>query len=376
MPDPIMNEINLTTQKAIYPSVIEDQFFLDTPFQAHLRAKALDTFDGGSMSQNVFLYKPMIGGAYEQGDNFNITKRQTLAGTLFRPKTYAVSVPEFLEDLEIFNKGPHAVFKLIDIDLRNAMQTISAIIAVDLARHGQAATTGVATTRTKNINGWVEAMNDGVTPGWDGDYFTSYGTQARNGSISNKLNSVPYWNGDQAGNAGPITYNTLEETYQDASRGREEPDLGVTNKAAYAYLKERLQAQQRFSQERDPYFGVSGLKFNSALIMKDDYFPSLVYGQNDPDIGNWLTSSFTSPSSPGATSNMPGSTALTVGEVFAWFNTSKWRFRVSDSKEFGFGFSGFVPAQDNTRVVGQVKAAVNLECLAPWAQKQIFGING
>jgi hypothetical protein len=376
MADPILDEINLTTLKAIYPNVVEDNFFLDSPFQAYMRANALRPFTGGAFSQNVFLYAPMIGGAYARGQSFNITKRQTLAGTLFEPRYYEVAIPEFLEDIEVLNKGSNAVFKLIDIDLRNAMNTISAIIAIDLSLHGRSATTGITDSRPNNLNGWIEAINDGVTPGWDGNYFTTYGTQARNGNVGSTLNSVPYWNGTSGGATAPITYNTLEETYQDASRGRVEPNLGVGNKAVYAFIKERIQPQQRFDQVRDPYYGVSGFKFNSATILKDDYFPSLTYGANDPDLGNYLTSSFTSPATVGSGSNMPTSTALTVGEVFVWFNTKKWMFRVSNSKQFGFGFSGFIPAQDNTRVVGHIKAAVNLECTAPWANKQIFGIGG
>lgn len=382
MADPILAEVNLTTRQEIYPKVVEDQFFLDTPFQAYLRDHALVPFGGGAFMQNTFLYAPMIGGAYAKGDSFNVTKRQTLAGTVFDMRTYEVSIPEYLEDLEIYNKGPEAVYSLVDLDLRNGMQTISAIIAVDLALHGQATATGVIGNRPKALNGWIEAMNDGVVPGWDGSYFTSYGTQARNGAIGNKMNSVPYFCGAIDGTTGPISYNVLEETYQDASIGRESPNLGVGNKAVYSYIKERIQPQQRFTQEKDPIFGVTGFKFNDAIILKDDYFPSLKYGQNDPDIGNWLTSTYTSPATTDSSSyvvtksNMPAGVTINVGEVFCWFNTKKWLFRVSNSKEFGFGFSGFIPAQDNTKVVGQIKAAVNLECLAPRLQKQIFGIGG
>lgn len=374
MADPILDEINLTTLAEIYPHTIEDNFFLDTPFLAYLRAHALTDFTGGANTRFTFLYAPMIGGAYARGDNFNITKRQTLAGAVFDPKLYEVSIPEYLEDLEVLNKGPLAVFSLIDTDLANAMHTISAIVAIAMARHGQAVTTGVSDNRVKQINGWAEAMNDGVTNSWDGNYFTTYGTAARNGVVGSALNSVPYWNGDQSGNAAPITYQTLEETYQDASIGREEPDLGVSNKAVYAYIKERIQPQQRFAQERDPYFGVSGMKMNSAMIMKDDYFPSLRYGKNDPDLGSWLTSNFTSHASVGAGSNMPTGITLKPTEVFAWLNTKKWMLRISNSSLFGFGFTGFKPAQDNTRVVGQILAALNLECVAPRLQKQIFGI--
>lgn len=374
--DPILNEINLTTLKAIYPVSVEDNFFLDTPFQAYLRAKALYPWTGGAHSQNVFIYAPMVGGSYDRGDSFNITARQTLAGTVFDLRTYEVAIPVLLEDILINNTGETAKFKLIDLWMRNAMNTISAMIAIDLNNHGRSVVTGVDDDRHSAVNGWAEALSDGVTNGWTGDWFTSYGTAPRNGNIGATLNSVPVWGGDQLGNAGPVTYNILEETYQDASRGRIEPDLGVGNRAIISYIKERIQAGQRFSQERDPYFGASGFKMNSAVILKDDYFPSLKYGSNDPDLGNSLTGSFTSVASPGATSNMPAATSLTVGEVFAWFNTSKWLFRISNTKEFGFGFTGFIPAQDNTRVVGHIKGGVNLECLAPWANKQLFGFNG
>lgn len=375
MADPILDEINLTTLSEIYPHTIEDNFFLDTPFLAYLRAHALTDFTGGANTRFTFLYAPMIGGSYARGDNFNINKRQTLAGAQFDPKLYEVSVPEYLEDLEVLNKGPLAVFSLIDTDLANAMHTISAIVAIAMARHGQVSGGGVVGNRPKEINGWVEAINDGVTNGWEGSYFTTYGTATRNGVIGSALNSVPYWNGDQSGNAGPIVYQTMEETYQDASIGREEPDLGVSNKAVYAYIKERIQPAQRFAQERDPYFGVSGMKMNSAMIMKDDYFPSFRYGKNDPDLGNYLTSTFTSHSSVGSGSNMPTGTTLQVKEVFNWFNTKKWLLRISNSSLFGFGFTGFKPAQDNTRVVGQILAALNLECVAPRLNKTIFGIS-
>ena len=110
------------------------------------------------------------------------------------------------------------------------------------------------------------------------------------------------------------------------------------------------------------------------MIMKDDYFPSLRYGQNNPAIGNWLTAAFTSATSPATNSNLPSATSVTPGEVFNWFNTKKWLLRISNSSLFGFGFTGFKPAQDNTRVVGQILAALNLECVAPRLNQQIYGI--
>ena len=47
----------------------------------------------------------------------------------------------YKETLDVENKGPLAVFHLVDIDLRNAMQTASAMIAVGIASHGQPSST-------------------------------------------------------------------------------------------------------------------------------------------------------------------------------------------------------------------------------------------
>lgn len=370
MADPILDEINLVTLKEIYPDAVEDNFFLDSPFMAHLRRKALVPFTGGAFMQTVFIYAPLIGGSYTRGANFNISKPQTLSGTEFDPKFYEVSVVEYKEDIQVLNKGDLSVFRLIDIDMQNGIQTISAILAVALALNGQLA------GRTQEVNGWAEAINDGLVPSWDGNIYTSYGTQARNGAITKALNGNSVWGGNSDGTTAPISYQLMEETYQLASVGREEPDLIVGNKAVYAYIKERIQPQQRFGQERDPYWGAMGMRMNNAIILKDDYFPSLKYGVNQAGIGNFLTSTVTSPSSSTNPNNWPNNKTCTIGEVLGFFNTKKWLLRLADDPEFGLGFSGFVPAQDNTRVVGQIKAAINLECTAPRLNAQIVGIGG
>lgn len=382
MADPYLDELNATTLKEVYPSVIRDNFFRNAPFLAYLRHHALVPFRGGAAQQHTFAYAPLNGGFYSPGDNFNITVKQVLAATLFDMRYCYVDVSEYKENVQVLNKGPRAVFSIIDTKLKIAMNTISAQVAVAMARHGRAAGSGVVGARPKMINGWIEAINDGKTPGWDGSYFTAYGLQTRNAAIGSALNSIPLWCGNADGSAAPITYNKLEESYQDCvitgvDRAAEEPDLGVCNKAAYAYCKERLMPMQRFSQEKDPIWGITGFRFNGAMILKDDYFPSLKYGKNDADLGNWLTSTFdTTAISFDSESGLPTSTTVTVGEVFAWFNTKTWAFRISDDPEYGFGWSGFVPAQDNTRVAGQVKAAVNLECDASRLNKQLYGIGG
>lgn len=376
MADPNIDELNATTLFEIFPRTVKDNYFLGSPALAYIRDHCMVPFKGGSFMQNTFLYNPMLGAFYQTGDTFNIQKQQTLAATRFDPKKVEVSVPEFLEMVEISNRGPLAVFSLIKSDLQNAIMTLNAMSAIALWRHGQAAGGSVTDNRVQFFNGMSEALNDGVTNSWDGNIFMTYGGQTRNGVIGSALNSIPVWFGDQQGNAGQLTYAGLEEMYQNASINTAihgapgEPDLGICNKAAYAYAKERMQVQQRFEQQTDPIWGFGGFKFNSAIVLKDDYFPSLKYGKNDPYVGNYLTAPFTSGAAPATSSNLPANTLVNPAEVFAWLNTrsggpgddeKNLLFRISDSQLFGGGFTGFKPAQDSTKVVGQVLLGANLE---------------
>lgn len=372
--DPSVAELNSVTLFEIYPRTVEDEFFLATPLLAYFRDHCMVPFTGGTFMQSPIRYAPMIGGFYAPGSGFNITKRQTITAIQFDTRYCYVSIPEYKEEIQVENKGDLAVASLLDADMQNGVDTINAIVAIASNKNGQNIG-GV--DRTLAINGWPEAINDGLNPSYDGNVYTSYGQQTRNAAIGSALNSTPQWCGDSTGAAGPITYTLLEEGYQDATIGKKEPNLGVGNKAVIAYIKEKLVVQQRFQQERDPVWGVMGFRLNNAMVLKDDYFPSLRYGRTDPVLGSWLTSTFVVPATVTAASGLPtAGTTVTVGEVFVFFNTFDWLFRVTDNEEFGFGFSGFVPAQDNTRVVGQIKAMVNEQCLSPRTQKQFYGING
>jgi hypothetical protein len=383
MADPILDELNITTLPEINDSCIEDLFFMGSVFQAHLRAKCLVPFKGGAYTRNAFLYNPLNGGAYQKGvGGFALTKPNTLGATVFDPRYYVVMVVEYLEDIDVLNVGDLSVFSLLETDMANAYQTISAIMALDIQRDG------VTPARSINLNGWPEAINDGIVPSWDGNVYTTYGTAPRNGAVRKALNGNVYWAGTPAGQAGPISYPSLNAAYNLARRGKDEPDLFCANKPFVSFIENRIQPQQRFGQDaasvRDPFFGATGFKFKNALVMQDDYFPSaLGYPYSDASnggLGNNLTGTINYSAPTSAPNNFPnaasGVTTLQVGEVGVFFNTSRWKFRVSNSKEFGFNPTDFIRSADTTRIASQLKAAVNLECTAPWSNVQIYGING
>jgi len=368
MADPIVTALTAVTKEEIWPRQITDSFFRAIPFFSYLRDKALVTFSGMTFMQYPFLFRPLIGGAYAPGQGFNIDKVDTIGALQFREKYYEVNVTEFKEEIQVRNRGANAVFSLLDADLKNAMMTLSTIIAISAWRHGQAAGSGVADDRVLEINGLSEALNDGILPSWDGNIFTTYGAQARNGAVGAALNSSPYWLGNSNGSAGKITYEKLEDMYQISSQGNLSPDLGVTSKRGMTLIKNTLQVQQRFQQEPDPRYGFEGVLLNRMRITKDDYCPSAPpssggTGSSDPILGNWQTGTI-SYVDPGASTrgNFPSANAtLTVGEVIFMLNTDTWILRISDDEEFQFGWTGFKPGQDNTRVSGQSLAATNLE---------------
>lgn len=369
MADPVVQELEAATKEYIWPNAITDNFFRGGPVTAYFRQKALKVFPGGRDMRAVFTYAPMIGGAYLQGAPFNLAKPQTLTSEVFLPKFYQTNVTEFLEQIRVQNVGEEAAFSLAEHDLNNAMATISAIVAVNLSRDGQQA------SRLAHISGWDEAYQDGITPGWQGVVFPLYGTQVRNGVIKDALNSVPRWGGTSTGAPASITYDFITDVYQDCVRADVEPDLIAMNKRLFAGCQSRIQVQQRFAQERDPYWGASGFRINNAMVLKDDYFPSLAYGKNDPDLGNYLTSSFVVPVGASAQSGLPtAGVTVTVGEVMVLFNMEKWIYWVARDPLFAFGFTGFKTDIGSTRVAGQVLAMNNAQNRAPWSGKQCYGL--
>ncbi len=365
--DPTIAELNSITLQEIYPRVITDEFFLGAPFLAYIRDHCLVPFTGGLFMQSPIRYASMIGGFYAPGSNYNLTKRQTLTALQFNARYCYVSIPEYLEEVSVINKGPLAVAQVLDADMANGVDTLNAIYAVNIGLSGQG-------TRSLAINGWPEVYNNGVDPSWDGNIYTTYGGVTRNGAVGNVLNSVPQWCGDAAGNPGIPSYPLMETAYEDACRGNKEPNLFCSNKGVHAQIKSQMQVQQRFQQERDPVWGVTGFRFNNAMCLKDDYFPSARYGINDPVLGNNTTGTIAIGASPSTQSGLPANTTVTVGGVGCFFNTFDYLFRVSDSQEYGGQFGGFVRTQLNSRIVGQMKIMANLQNLAPRDGKQLYGI--
>lgn len=350
MAAPNLDEVNTGVTRRIMPGLI-DSFFKHGPVMAYLRKNRMKPWTGGAQIQSNFLYKPMKGGAYSKGAQFDITKRQTKAGLIFEPKFYEVNVTEYTEDVEVIIRGPEAVYNLVQVDLGNAAMTLSAILEIAIYKHGQNIP---GNDRSKELNGFGEALSDGINPSFDGQTYASYGQQVR-ADVSPALNSPT---GLIAANVnGAITYHILEHSYQSVTIGAEAPKLGVTTKRAMGFINENFQPQQRLDT-REPVIGWPGIKFKDATLLVSDYVPGLD-GVNDPDLGDY---------------------SATGGETFMWLNPggegddAYFQLYTSTSPKYAFGFTGFKVAQDSTVVAGQILWAGAFVVRAPRLMRILFNI--
>lgn len=335
----ITNEVNVYTRTHIVPGIV-DGVFKNDPFLAYMKANGVMKWPGGLTVQENFIYRPMIGRSYTPGTNFDISKRRTAEGATYSLKHHEVNVTEYLEDIKVYNVGPEKVYSMIESDLQNAALTMSAMLAIEVYNDG------ISAGRTDKMNGLAEIVSDGSTNSYTAATYAALGgvtRSAANGALNGAVTNVN----------GAITYKILEEAYNDRVLGAIEPNLIVTTNRGMSYIKEKFHPQYRVTVQ-DPKIGFTGIQFNKATILQSQYCPG-AQGVNDADLGNYLVSG---------------------GETLWMLSTDFFRMWVTSDPDFGFGFSGFKWAQDNTVVAGQYFASCNITCQAPRLNAQLHTITG
>lgn len=365
-----LDQITVATHRYVRdtPKLVDD-VFQQGPLIAYAKQNLREDYDGGRYIAENFWYNGLIGGSYAPGKEFDITEPQVEQQGQFNIKFFEVNVTLSKEEIQVINKGPAAIFRLIESRVQNAYTTIGAHMEI------AAYLNGISAGYTTNFNGLPEALNNGSTASWDNATYATYGTLTRGGAIGTALNSTPVNVG------GTIEYNVLEETYGTATFGALEPNIGVTTQFGYSFVKEKFQTQQRFNDTQDPKIGFNGLKFNDAVLMKSRYAPgAYLFGSSgtaDP-----IAVTYLSQSSKGAITAYPAPVggypgAGVYAETLFWLNARKpfMNWYMSDDPEYQLGITGFKPAQGNTKVACQVLCASNMT-FHPRYHAQLYGISG
>ena len=400
---PLFPEVPATTLNELIDGFIWQNSYIATPFQRYMRASgAYDPFTGGAAMQIPQLYAGAQGGAIFPGQDVTVNRVQMITAGLFQPKLYEkhILVEEF--SLEVLNTGPEARVSILEAYLNQMQEGIDFQWEGDMFRHGQADGNGVSDDRLASINGISEAVNDGVTPSWDGNVFPTYSSQTRNGAIGAALNSTPVWLGDSSGNPAPPNYQELLKAYSQAIGS---PTLGVTSWIGYTAIASSFQRQQRYETRDDQNINWSGIKFEDATLFKDDIVPSSNPKQTianlfqTPDgtapapgaiqtgqfvltqamLGNQGTSQlpnlgFTSNATPLLTG---GLNTIVVGEPLFWLDVDTWKYRIANTGSFNYYLMDPIRYPQNPTLYTQfLRHAGNFYTPTPRRHVQCYGIKG
>ena len=352
------SELNTLTQEFIAPGVT-DNVFKNDPLLAFLKANNPRRFPGGTNIREVYMYEKEVGAAYDHTDTgtpFSEAITRISEHVTFNVKHYYAKVAVNKAIVQVYNKGPEAAFRLIDLHMVNGALKLSEMLAQDIYNYGQDNATlndADGADRSLMINGLAEIVNDNSTDSWrstrstadtDGQTFDRLGS-ATTGLRTDVGSSL---NGNVTAVGGSITYKTMDEKYMEAVIGTEQPNLGVTTNLGYSYIKQKFQPLQRITS-LDPNVGFTGLEFNSSRIMVSQYAPGTA------SVGDNIDS---------------------TGETLWFLNTPHFRLWITDDQEFAFGFSGFKGDRRDDLLAGQIKFAGNLTCVAPRLQAQLNEITG
>lgn len=400
---PLFPEVPATTLNELIDGLIWQNSYIATPFMRYMRASgAYDPFGGGAAMQMPQLYQGAQGGAIFPGQDVTVNRVQMITAGLFQPKLYEkhILVEEF--SLEVLNTGAEAKVSILEAYLNQMQEGIDFQLEGDMFRHGQAAGNGVSDDRLASINGISEAINDGVTPSWDGNVFPTYSSQTRNGAIQASMNSTPVWLGDASGNPAPPNYQELLKSYKQAI-GR--PTLGVTSWIGYTAIASAFQRQQRYETRDDQNINWSGIKFEDSTIFDDDIVPSSNPKQSianlfqTPDgtapapgaiqtgqfaltqamLGNQGTSQLPNlGNTSNATPLLPGGlNQIVVGEPLFWLDVDSWKYRPANTGTFNYYMMDPIRYPLNPTLYTQfLRHALNFYTPTPRRHVQCYGIKG
>jgi hypothetical protein len=106
-----LDQITAATKRFVRESPkLVDMYSQQGTMVAFAKANFQETYTGGRLIFEDFSYKPLIGGPYSQGKEFNTDMIQTEQSLQFPVKFFEVGVSMTKEDVQVINKGPNAVY--------------------------------------------------------------------------------------------------------------------------------------------------------------------------------------------------------------------------------------------------------------------------
>jgi hypothetical protein len=336
-----LDALNVSTQRHIRRTpILIDGIFQSDSGMAMMKKTCVVPFPGGRVIAGNITFDTLLAGAYDVGDDFDLSEQKTDDQLQFFPRQMEVNITTSLEMLEVYNVGPNARYRDIDSKLRNAYNTIGSGIAVNQYLPNNKA------GYTKLMTGMAEAINDGTTNGWDTTAYTTYGGLTRasyNGALT------PYVV-NAAGAA--IEYDDVTDAIQETSWGDGdlEPNVLLGTPKIYNSFKKRYQVQQRLN-ESTPVIGFKGFAIENTTFLKSRYCPGQDIATTTKK-SNRVAVKFLSTTTKGVIATYPA----VSGETLFILNMRKpnVHMHISTAPRYQFGFTGWKLTARNTKISGQV----------------------
>lgn len=368
MPD-TLGMLEVTTRRYIDEQPkLRDLVFNKDPYMSMLDENCLEEIPGGSSWNANIEYDVQDGGPYMKGQDLPADNRQIEQQLRFEPKYNTIMIPFYKEDIKVINNGPLAIVKLVEERTDSAYMQLGAQTALQLYMQGQQG------TYTKQMNGMLEALSDGVSAGWDGNTYPMYGTLTRTLYGGRMLSPTPL---NLTGSS--ISLPILESMYQSVNygSGEYEPNVILTTAKGFGYLRNNFQTQQRFQNVTVAKGGFRGLEYNGATVLASRYAPGSYLTANGGTNDRVATRMLAYETSGVVQSYPAGS--LGTGETIWMLNVRKPMMQYSISKNAPYNGSldddGFIPSANNTKIVGKVLLAHNLSFL-PGYHTYAYGFQG
>src|SRR5208283_3229583 len=356
MADPTYGpDLQASTLDDFVAGIAFDNFFVDDPKLEWLRMIGqVNPFDGGVMKRYATIYNRPMGGAAAPGTTQTIVHRQQLANLSFMIKNYSSWDNFETFSIMVQNRGEAKRVDLMDVYFQSHIKAINTDVGVDSFHHGQSPVSGYITDDgSERVNGDEEAMNNGLDPSIFGNVFQNYGNQARNGTVTNTLNSTPMWYGNPDGSCGSFSVEKFILHIRSVRRYGGDHFIGISSIEGISYIASALQRQQRMVEWKveDTAPDFQGIGFMGCMFYESGLAPGRAWQATlPPDISATSNAtdtagtrtdlngpySFTSPATCTAYSGIPASTQISVGEPLFIYAGSSIEYWPTSEPEFFF----------------------------------------
>lgn len=242
-----VNELTSITHRFIMPKMFDNIFNANPALQRIMKSGQYKSQDGGTTIDIPLNYADTdASGWYQGSDTLDTSGEEQLTAAVYQWRSAYAAITITEED-ELKNSGKAAAVSLLASKSQIAEKTIKKILSEGLYSDG---------TTAKSIVG----LRDIVA------------TDQVVGSIDQSANS--WWQAQIDSSTTTMTLSALNQVYEDASEGDEQPTMALATKANYNRFYNLLQPQQRFMDSEVAKAGFTSLMFNGIPFIKDTNCPT------------------------------------------------------------------------------------------------------